>query len=250
MRLRKTRIFLHGGLDSFLLICPSGCWIEPIRGFFSLSSRGIANGSRGCAPDDRLRDEPGIHNPGSRLRNPEPAPGGASTMCNGTSGNDGLCRDRQGTIINQPALASDHLLNDHLPGARSCTCPIRVLLVIIVVGIVAGWLAGRVMEGGGFGLIGDLLVGLIGAFIGDWLLPRTRYPPRGGNGRADPECLYRRRRPSADPAIGRRRPGPQTTLGLSPAFVDRQRTSAAPGRPWPDCRCDFISVLANPDTGP
>lgn len=46
------------------------------------------------------------------------------------------------------------------------------LLVIIIVGIVAGWLAGRVMEGGGFGLIGDLLVGLIGAFIGDWLLPR------------------------------------------------------------------------------
>lgn len=46
------------------------------------------------------------------------------------------------------------------------------LLVIIVVGIVAGWLAGRVMAGGGFGLIGDLIVGLIGAFIGDWLLPR------------------------------------------------------------------------------
>ena len=46
------------------------------------------------------------------------------------------------------------------------------LLVIIVVGIVAGWLAGKVMEGGGFGLIGDLLVGLIGAFIGDWLLPQ------------------------------------------------------------------------------
>ncbi len=46
------------------------------------------------------------------------------------------------------------------------------LLVIIVVGIAAGWLAGRVMEGGGFGLIGDLIVGLIGAFIGDWLLPR------------------------------------------------------------------------------
>jgi uncharacterized membrane protein YeaQ/YmgE (transglycosylase-associated protein family) len=45
------------------------------------------------------------------------------------------------------------------------------LLVILIVGIVAGWLAGRVMEGGGFGLIGDLIVGLIGAFIGDWLLP-------------------------------------------------------------------------------
>jgi uncharacterized membrane protein YeaQ/YmgE (transglycosylase-associated protein family) len=46
------------------------------------------------------------------------------------------------------------------------------LLIIIIVGIVAGWLAGRVMEGGGFGLVGDLLVGLVGAFIGDWLLPR------------------------------------------------------------------------------
>jgi uncharacterized membrane protein YeaQ/YmgE (transglycosylase-associated protein family) len=46
------------------------------------------------------------------------------------------------------------------------------LLVIIVVGVIAGYLAGRVMEGGGFGLIGDLLVGLVGAFIGDWLLPQ------------------------------------------------------------------------------
>lgn len=46
------------------------------------------------------------------------------------------------------------------------------LLVILMVGIVAGWLAGQIMQGTGFGLIGDLLVGLIGAFIGDWLLPR------------------------------------------------------------------------------
>jgi uncharacterized membrane protein YeaQ/YmgE (transglycosylase-associated protein family) len=46
------------------------------------------------------------------------------------------------------------------------------LLVIIFVGIVAGWSAGQVMAGGGFGLIGDLVVGLIGAFIGDWLLPQ------------------------------------------------------------------------------
>ena len=45
-------------------------------------------------------------------------------------------------------------------------------LTWIIVGLIAGWLAGRVMEGGGFGLIGDLIVGLIGAFIGDWLLPR------------------------------------------------------------------------------
>src|SRR6516225_7262019 len=46
------------------------------------------------------------------------------------------------------------------------------LLVILLVGLVAGWLAGQVMRGAGFGLIGDLIVGLLGALIGDWLLPR------------------------------------------------------------------------------
>jgi uncharacterized membrane protein YeaQ/YmgE (transglycosylase-associated protein family) len=46
------------------------------------------------------------------------------------------------------------------------------LVAIVFVGIVAGWLAGLVMRGGGFGLIGDLVIGLVGAFIGDWLLPR------------------------------------------------------------------------------
>ena len=44
------------------------------------------------------------------------------------------------------------------------------LLVIIIVGIVAGWLAGLIVRGGGFGIIGDLAVGIVGAFIGNWLL--------------------------------------------------------------------------------
>jgi uncharacterized membrane protein YeaQ/YmgE (transglycosylase-associated protein family) len=46
------------------------------------------------------------------------------------------------------------------------------LLVIILVGIVAGWLAGKIVRGTGFGLIADLCIGIIGAFIGDWLLPK------------------------------------------------------------------------------
>ena len=39
----------------------------------------------------------------------------------------------------------------------------------LVVGLVAGFLASRVMRGGGYGLIGDIIIGLIGAFIGGWL---------------------------------------------------------------------------------
>jgi len=46
------------------------------------------------------------------------------------------------------------------------------LLIFLIVGIVAGWLAGQVVRGGGFGLIGDLIVGVVGAFIAGWLFPR------------------------------------------------------------------------------
>jgi uncharacterized membrane protein YeaQ/YmgE (transglycosylase-associated protein family) len=46
------------------------------------------------------------------------------------------------------------------------------LLVILFVGLIAGWLAGQIVQGTGFGLIGDMLIGVVGAFIGDWLMPR------------------------------------------------------------------------------
>jgi uncharacterized membrane protein YeaQ/YmgE (transglycosylase-associated protein family) len=46
------------------------------------------------------------------------------------------------------------------------------LLVILFVGLVAGWLAGQIVQGTGFGLIGDLIIGILGAFIGSWLLPQ------------------------------------------------------------------------------
>lgn len=44
------------------------------------------------------------------------------------------------------------------------------LIYFLVVGIVAGWLAGKIMKGGGYGLIGDLVLGIVGAIIGGHLL--------------------------------------------------------------------------------
>ena len=46
------------------------------------------------------------------------------------------------------------------------------LLIIVLVGLVAGWLAGKLVAGGGFGLIGNIAVGIVGSLIGSWLLPR------------------------------------------------------------------------------
>ena len=43
------------------------------------------------------------------------------------------------------------------------------ILIWIISGIIAGWLAGLLVRGRGFGLIGDLIVGLIGGLIGGWL---------------------------------------------------------------------------------
>ena len=46
------------------------------------------------------------------------------------------------------------------------------LIVILFVGLVAGWLAGKIVRGTGFGIIGDIVVGILGAFIASWLFPR------------------------------------------------------------------------------
>ena len=43
------------------------------------------------------------------------------------------------------------------------------LIWFLVIGLIAGWLAGMVMKGGGYGIIGDMIVGVIGAFLGGWL---------------------------------------------------------------------------------
>jgi len=43
------------------------------------------------------------------------------------------------------------------------------LVMFLLVGLVAGWLAGKILKGSGFGLVGDLIVGVIGAFIGVWI---------------------------------------------------------------------------------
>jgi len=46
---------------------------------------------------------------------------------------------------------------------------ITSLLIMLAIGAVSGWLAGIVMKGGGFGLIGDIIVGIIGAVVGGYL---------------------------------------------------------------------------------
>lgn len=49
------------------------------------------------------------------------------------------------------------------------------IIVILFVGLVAGWLAGKIVRGTGFGIVGDILVGIAGAFIATLLFPRLGF---------------------------------------------------------------------------
>jgi uncharacterized membrane protein YeaQ/YmgE (transglycosylase-associated protein family) len=49
---------------------------------------------------------------------------------------------------------------------------IQSLIVFLLIGAIAGWLAGVIVKGFGFGLIGNIVVGIVGALIAGWLLPR------------------------------------------------------------------------------
>ena len=48
---------------------------------------------------------------------------------------------------------------------------IEALIAALIIGAVAGWLAGVVVKGGGFGLIGNIVLGIVGSLVAGWLLP-------------------------------------------------------------------------------
>ena len=47
---------------------------------------------------------------------------------------------------------------------------IESIIVLLIIGLIAGWLAGKIMRGAGFGLVGNIVVGIVGAFIGSYVL--------------------------------------------------------------------------------
>ena len=57
---------------------------------------------------------------------------------------------------------------------------LQALLILLIVGAIAGWLAGVIVRGFGFGLIGNIIVGIVGAVIAGWLLPRLGIAIGGG----------------------------------------------------------------------
>ena len=57
---------------------------------------------------------------------------------------------------------------------------VEALLIILLIGAIAGWLAGQIVQGTGFGLLGDIVIGIVGAFIASLLFPRLGFQLGGG----------------------------------------------------------------------
>lgn len=57
---------------------------------------------------------------------------------------------------------------------------LETLLIWLVIGGVAGWLAGQLLRGGGFGLIGNIVLGIVGAVVGGWLFAQLGIVIIGG----------------------------------------------------------------------
>jgi uncharacterized membrane protein YeaQ/YmgE (transglycosylase-associated protein family) len=62
-----------------------------------------------------------------------------------------------------PAIAHSHATG------KEDAMPTQSLILFLVIGVLAGFLAGKIMKGGGFGVLGDLVIGVVGAFLGGWL---------------------------------------------------------------------------------
>jgi uncharacterized membrane protein YeaQ/YmgE (transglycosylase-associated protein family) len=54
------------------------------------------------------------------------------------------------------------------------------IIIMLIVGAIAGWLAGQIVQGFGFGLVWNIIIGIVGAFIGVWLLTQLGVMPASG----------------------------------------------------------------------
>ena len=57
---------------------------------------------------------------------------------------------------------------------------VNSIIIMLIVGAIAGWLAGQIVRGFGFGLLWNIVIGIVGAFIGVWLLTKLGFVPFAG----------------------------------------------------------------------
>ena len=109
------------------------------------------------------------------------------------------------------------------------------LIVTIIVGAIAGWLAGVIVEGAGFGLLINVLLGIAGAFIAALLFPRLGLGLDSGRWRRRGHCHFRTRRDCL---------APNSQLNSAPNALDTQEGADQSRRPSHPRSSDELHKLA------
>jgi uncharacterized membrane protein YeaQ/YmgE (transglycosylase-associated protein family) len=65
-------------------------------------------------------------------------------------------------------------------GAEDIVIDVNSIIIMLIIGAIAGWLAGQIVRGFGFGLLWNIILGIVGAFIGVWLLRQLGFLPFSG----------------------------------------------------------------------
>jgi uncharacterized membrane protein YeaQ/YmgE (transglycosylase-associated protein family) len=80
-------------------------------------------------------------------------------------------------------LASDHSLPiaaNRFPGIKWGREYMLGILYIVVIGLIAGWATGKIMKGSGYGPLVDIVLGIVGAVVGGWILGLLGFYSTGG----------------------------------------------------------------------
>jgi uncharacterized membrane protein YeaQ/YmgE (transglycosylase-associated protein family) len=67
-----------------------------------------------------------------------------------------------------------------LPRGEDIVIDVNSIIIMLIIGAIAGWLAGQIVRGFGFGLLWNIILGIVGAFIGVWLLRQLGFLPFSG----------------------------------------------------------------------
>jgi len=97
---------------------------------------------------------------------------------------DSIVIPRRGSESAFPAAAMlQPVLECHsrpVPGHKEDILAIEALIITLIIGAAAGWLAGQIVKGYGYGLVGNIVIGIVGAVIAGFILPRAGVALGGG----------------------------------------------------------------------
>ena len=74
------------------------------------------------------------------------------------------------------------------------------MLYAVIVGLIAGWATGKIMKGSGYGVLVDIILGIVGGILGNWILGLLGFATSGGLDRQHPGCDPGSRNPSRNRA--------------------------------------------------